>query len=122
MWHRILLFLGLRDQFDWAPPGLGPEVNHPYEKHVALKCCVHCGGGWRHPIHREPFDARRFDEIMAARACVNPEANSQPDSYCASSRLDAGYISAAGPLSFTRLPAPGVKPSGTVRQFREKRG
>lgn len=67
MWHRLLLFLKIRNEFDWAPPGLGPEVNHPYQPYDKLPCCVHCGGGRLHPIHLEPFDARRMAEIEARR-------------------------------------------------------
>jgi hypothetical protein len=66
LWHRILLFLAIRDEFDWAPPALGPEVNHPYMPHSALRCCEDCGGGCKHAIHRKPYDARRVAEIMAA--------------------------------------------------------
>ncbi len=66
MWHRLLLFVGIRNDFDWAPPGLGPEVNHPYIKHEALRCCKYCGGGWKHGIHQKPFNERRAAEIMKA--------------------------------------------------------
>ena len=65
MWHRLLTFLGIRNQFDWAPPGLGPEVNHPYMPHAVIQCCEHCGGGQRHAIHQKPYDVRRVAEIMA---------------------------------------------------------
>ena len=65
-WHRLLLFLGVRNEFDWAPPGLGPEVNHPYHAHDSLQCCIYCGGGFRHPIHTEPWDGRRRLEIESA--------------------------------------------------------
>ncbi len=64
-WHRLLVFLGLRNQFDYAPPGLGPEVNHPYFKHDALQCCNYCGGGPKHPIHSEPHNERRAAEVVA---------------------------------------------------------
>jgi hypothetical protein len=70
MWHRLLLFLRIRSEFDWAPPALGPEVNHPYIQHPALMCCAHCGGGPKHAIHHEPFDARRTAEILAT---LDPE-------------------------------------------------
>lgn len=81
-WHKLLLFLSFRDEFDWAPPGLGPEVNHPYSQHESLNCCEHCGGGRRHPIHSEPYNPRRLAEcqkiaiekqamIEAARAYQN---------------------------------------------------
>jgi hypothetical protein len=71
MWHRLLLFLRLRNPLDWAPP-IGPEVSHPYVAHVvpegvkipALNCCNFCGGGSRHKIHRPPFNARRASEVM----------------------------------------------------------
>jgi hypothetical protein len=69
MWHRLLLFLHVRNEFDWAPPALGPEVNHPYIQHEALRCCMHCGGGWKHAIHQEPFDERRTAAILG----VDPE-------------------------------------------------
>jgi hypothetical protein len=68
MWHRLLLFLHLRNEFDWAPPALGPEVNHPYVSHVDLRCCVHCGGGLKHAIHRKPWDARRAAEVLREAA------------------------------------------------------
>lgn len=68
MWHRLLLFLRIRNRLDWASPGLGPEVNHPYYQHEALKCCAHCGGGWKHPIHRTPFDERRAAEVNAIQS------------------------------------------------------
>jgi hypothetical protein len=65
MWHRLLLLLRVRNQFDWAPPCLGPEVNHPYMPHLFLRCCEHCGGGRLHGIHEKPYDPRRLAEIMA---------------------------------------------------------
>lgn len=64
LWHRLLLFLGIRNEFDWAPPGLGPEVNHPYGQHPTLRCCEHCGGGLKHWIHRPPYDPRRTAEVL----------------------------------------------------------
>jgi hypothetical protein len=67
MWHRLLLFFGIRNEFAWAPPALGPEVNHPYMPHPQLNCCEHCGGGAKNPIHHEPFDARRTAEILSNR-------------------------------------------------------
>jgi hypothetical protein len=67
MWHRLLCFLRLRDEFDYAPPALGPEVNHQYEPHGVLRCCVHCGGGCLHAIHRKPFDAHRMAQIAQAK-------------------------------------------------------
>lgn len=66
IWHRLLCFLGVRNEFDWVPPGLGPEVNHPYFKHDALQCCNYCGGGQFHSIHKEPHNARRTAEILEA--------------------------------------------------------
>jgi len=63
MWQRFLEFVGIRNPFDWAPPGLGPEVPHPYYRHEALRCCKYCGGGLHHAIHRAPFDVRRTWEI-----------------------------------------------------------
>lgn len=63
LWHRLLLWLHIRNEFDWAPPGLGPAVNHPYGPYHKLPCCVYCGGGRFHPIHFEPFDPRRVAEI-----------------------------------------------------------
>lgn len=68
MWHRLLLFLHLRNRLDWAPPALGPEVHHPYEKYERLPCCAHCGGGWRHSIHSEPFNEQRVADIEMRRA------------------------------------------------------
>ncbi len=62
MLHRLLCFLKVRDEFDYVPP-FAPEVNHPYEKDAKLNCCAHCGGGSRHAIHSEPYDARRLAEI-----------------------------------------------------------
>lgn len=67
MWHRFLCFLGIRNEFDYAPPGLGPEVNHPYEQHAAVRCCVHCGGGELHAIHKTPYDPRRLAQILAVQ-------------------------------------------------------
>jgi hypothetical protein len=64
LFHRLLCFLKLRDEFDYVPP-FAPEVNHPYEQDERLRCCRHCGGGKRHAIHREPFDERRYAEIVA---------------------------------------------------------
>ena len=66
MLHRILIALRIRREFDYAPPGLGPEVSHPYVQHVSLECCDHCGGGYRHDIHKPPFDERRTHEIMSS--------------------------------------------------------
>lgn len=65
MWHRLLLLLHIRNEFDWAPPSLGPEVNHPYYQHEALRCCQHCGGGYKHAIHRKPYNERRAAEVEA---------------------------------------------------------
>ena len=64
MWHRFLCFLGIRNVYDWAPPALGPEVNHPYVKHLALQCCNYCGGGKFNAIHKAPFDPRRTREVL----------------------------------------------------------
>ena len=72
MWHELLMFLGIRNEFDWAPPGLGPEVNHPYMPHPSLRCCEHCGGGSKHAIHREPYDPRRVAEILAMQLRHGP--------------------------------------------------
>lgn len=66
LWHRLLLFLGIRNEFDWAAPGLGPEVNHPYMPHPSLRCCEHCGGGRKNWIHRPPYDPRRVAEILGS--------------------------------------------------------
>ncbi len=65
LWHRLLCFLAFRNDFDWAPPGLGPEVNHPYFQADALRCCNYCGGGPRHAIHSKPYDKRRAAEVIA---------------------------------------------------------
>lgn len=72
MWHRFLLFLRIRKYLDWAPPGLGPEVNHPYFEHSSSACCAHCGGGRLHKIHQPPYNVRRSAEVLAleARAAV----------------------------------------------------
>jgi hypothetical protein len=67
MWNRLLLLLRLRNEFDYAPPGLGPEVNHPYEQDARMRCCMHCGGGKKHKIHRQPWDEKRMAEIKALR-------------------------------------------------------
>lgn len=64
MWHRLLLFLRIRDEMDWAPPCLGPEVQHPYYQHPTLRCCPNCGGGRLHAIHRPPFNERRTAEVL----------------------------------------------------------
>ena len=62
-WHRLLLFLKIRNEFDWAFPAW-PEVNHPYMPHASLRCCEHCGGGRLNWIHRAPYDVRRTAEIL----------------------------------------------------------
>jgi hypothetical protein len=67
MWNRLLLLLRLRNEFDYAPPGLGPEVNHAYEQDSKMRCCMHCGGGKKHKIHRQPWDEKRMAEIVALR-------------------------------------------------------
>ena len=67
MWHRLLCFVGLREDSDWAPP-FAPEVNHPYQECPGAKCCEHCGAGKRHSIHQEPFDRRRAVEVIHFRA------------------------------------------------------
>jgi hypothetical protein len=66
MWHRLLCFLRIRNEFDYAPPSLGPEVNHPYVKYSAAECCVHCGGGRLHAIHKRPYNPRRLEEVCGA--------------------------------------------------------
>jgi len=66
LFHRLLCFLGIRNKFDYAPPGLGPEVPHPYSQADALQCCLYCGGGRLHAIHKPPFNERRAAEILAA--------------------------------------------------------
>ena len=78
LWHRLLCFLALRDEFDHVPP-FAPEVNHPYERDVKLNCCTHCGGGRLHKIHSQPYDARRLAEIQALQGetftLPHPESN-----------------------------------------------
>ena len=69
-WHSALCFLGVRNPFDWAPPGLGPEVNHPYMAHRTIQCCEHCGGGRHHAIHKPPYDPRRLAEILGNPPCA----------------------------------------------------
>lgn len=66
LWHRLLCALAIRNEMEWAPPGLGPEVNHPYtpDDQIPWRCC-HCGGGEKHAIHRRPFDTRRYAEVLA---------------------------------------------------------
>ncbi len=66
LWHRLLLALKIRDDRDYSPPGLGPEVNHPFRAHERLRCCEHCGGGARHAIHETPWDPRRTLEVLGA--------------------------------------------------------
>jgi len=66
MWHRLLIFLGIRNEFDWAEACLGPEVPHPYVQHSSLQCCEHCGGGRLNRIHRPPYNTRRMAEILGA--------------------------------------------------------
>jgi hypothetical protein len=68
MWHRLLLFLRIRDEFDWAAPGLGPEVNHPYFECATRRCCDHCGGGKLHAIHSKPYNERRAEEVYKIEA------------------------------------------------------
>lgn len=65
--HRALVLLGIRNDLDWAPPALGPEVNHPYMGHSLLQCCEHCGGGRLHAIHKPPYDPRRMEEVLGPR-------------------------------------------------------
>lgn len=65
LWHHVLVFLRLRDDLEWAAPGLGPEVPHPYFQHERLRCCSHCGGGRLHAIHSRPWNERRTAEILA---------------------------------------------------------
>jgi hypothetical protein len=64
-WHRLLVALAIRNEMEWVPPGLGPEVNHPYsaDDQIPWRCC-HCGGGEKNPIHRKPFDPRRHAEVL----------------------------------------------------------
>ena len=62
--HRVLLAVGIRNPLDYAPPALGPEVNHPFLSHSRLACCDHCGGGSRHAIHKTPWDPRRTLEVL----------------------------------------------------------
>ena len=71
-WHRFLCFLRVRNEYDHVPP-FAPEVKHPYEKDAKLNCCAHCGGGSKHSIHSEPFDARRLAEIEAGRRGASAE-------------------------------------------------
>ncbi len=73
MWHRLLIFLGIRNEFDYQVPCLGPEVNHPYFEHESLQCCKHCGGGRRHEIHQEPYDSRRLQEVMELERAHDPK-------------------------------------------------
>jgi hypothetical protein len=70
IWHHWLCLVGIRNDVDWAPPALGPEVNHPYMAHALLQCCEHCGGGRLHGIHKPPYDARRLAEVLGARSVV----------------------------------------------------
>jgi hypothetical protein len=61
MWNRLLIFLHLRrdwvNELDCAPPAFD-SVPHEYDSlrddGVVLTCCVHCGGGPRHAIHKAP--------------------------------------------------------------------
>lgn len=71
MWHRLLIFLGIRNELDWSPPGLGPEVNHSYMPHQTLRCCEHCGGGRLNPIHKPPYDPRRMAQILSLYSTVS---------------------------------------------------
>lgn len=64
MWHLLLCLLHIRKAADYAPPGLGPEVPHPYMAHTSLDCCEHCGGGRLNAIHKPPFNPRRLAEIL----------------------------------------------------------
>ncbi len=64
MWHLLLIFLGIRDDFDFVPPGLGPEVSHPFIKADSLNCCRHCGGGSKHVVHQPPYNLRRSAEVI----------------------------------------------------------
>lgn len=92
MWHRLLVFLGVGHGHDWTPPGLGPEVNHPFFLHESLPCCRHCGGGWRHAIHREPYDVGRTLEVLRLEL-VRLEAVPRPKSaYLAPVPIPEGMV------------------------------
>jgi len=80
-WHSILCFFGVRNPFDWAPPGLGPEVNHPYMAHQTIQCCEHCGGGRHHAIHKPPYDPRRLAEILGNPPAVIVQGSHGPMYY-----------------------------------------
>jgi hypothetical protein len=78
MWHRLLVFLHIRNEMDWANPDLGPEVAHPYfpdSSKNRLRCCEHCGGGKFNRIHREPYDKRRTAQILGERMRVQLQAD-----------------------------------------------
>lgn len=69
-WHQFLVLVGVRNDLEWAPPCLGPEVNHPYMAHALLQCCEHCGGGRKNTIHQPPYDPRRLAEVLGQRPVV----------------------------------------------------
>ncbi len=52
-----------RNNPDYDPPSLGPEVPHRFDRDANLNCCHHCGGGRLHTIHKEPWNPRRMAEI-----------------------------------------------------------
>ena len=62
-WRRFLAFLGLVGPFDYDPP-FAPDSPHRFEQHASAQYCTHCGGGFRHEIHREPWDPRRMKQIL----------------------------------------------------------
>ncbi len=98
MWHRLLLFFGIRNDFDWAPPGLGPEVNHPFIAHGFLRCCLYCGGGSMHAIHREPYDLRRSQEVIVSERARVAEVMRQAREAALADATKAAYPDHAGDI------------------------
>jgi hypothetical protein len=84
MIHRLLCWLGIRNEFDYAAPCDRPnEPHHPYERHLTFRpgpdnsrssdipvgeCCARCGGGRLHAVHSPPWavdDTRSMSEEFA---------------------------------------------------------
>src|SRR2546428_298898 len=65
MWHRLLRFLRLRNDYDWSPPAW-PSAVHPYRQDARSRCCSQCGGGKRHPVHKASVEtaSERFEKTF----------------------------------------------------------
>ena len=56
LWYRLLVLLRLKPDWsnpEFAPPGLEGGIRpHTFKPSASLPCCVLCGGGRLHKIHR----------------------------------------------------------------------